>query len=144
MKSLGVIETRGLVAAIQAVDAACKSAAVTCIGYRKVGSGRVSVRFEGEISAIQTAIERGVAVVMAIGQQASSLVIARPEFSVTDALSRLKGYPLRAEMNAPVEVNADVTVATSPEINTVKRPVSLPASDWSEEKHAAIKRGKKA
>ena len=39
MKSLGVIETRGLVAAIQAVDAACKSASVDFIGYRKVGAG---------------------------------------------------------------------------------------------------------
>ena len=47
MKSLGVIETRGLVAAIQAVDAACKAAGVSCIGYRKVGSGLVSVCFEG-------------------------------------------------------------------------------------------------
>ena len=62
MKSLGVIETRGWVAAIQAVDAACKAAGVTCIGYRKPGSGLVSVCFEGEISAIHTARERGVAV----------------------------------------------------------------------------------
>lgn len=58
MNSLGVIETRGLVAAIQAVDAACKAAGVSCIGYRKVGSGLVSVCFEGEISAVYTAIER--------------------------------------------------------------------------------------
>jgi microcompartment protein CcmL/EutN len=49
-----------VVAAIQAVDAACKAAGVTCIGYRKIGSGLVSVCFEGEISAIHTAIERGV------------------------------------------------------------------------------------
>lgn len=48
MKSLGVIETRGWVAAIQAVDAACKAAGVTCIGYRKPGSGLVSVCFEGK------------------------------------------------------------------------------------------------
>lgn len=47
MKSLGVIETRGWVAAIQAVDAACKAAGVTCIGYRKPCSGLVSVCFEG-------------------------------------------------------------------------------------------------
>ena len=40
MNSLGVIETRGLVAAIQAVDAACKAAGVTCIDYRKVGSAQ--------------------------------------------------------------------------------------------------------
>ena len=69
MKSLGVIETRGLVAAVQAVDAACKSAGVSCIGYRKVGSGLVSVCFEGEISAIHTAIERGVAVSALIDPQ---------------------------------------------------------------------------
>lgn len=78
MKSLGVIETRGLVAAVQAVDAACKSAGVSCIGYRKVGSGLVSVCFEGEISAIHTAIERGVAVAALIDPQVKSLTIARP------------------------------------------------------------------
>ncbi|WP_052282644.1 BMC domain-containing protein [Kluyvera genomosp. 1] len=93
MKSLGVIETRGLVAAIQAVDAACKAAGVTCIGYRKVGSGLVSVCFEGEISAIHTAIERGVAVASTTDTQVHSLVIARPERCVVEALSNLKGQP---------------------------------------------------
>ena len=105
MKSLGVIETRGWVAAIQAVDAACKAAGVTCIGYRKVGSGLVSVCFEGEISAIHTAIERGVAVVKAINLPANSLVIARPERCIVEALSTLKGHPprVKAEPAAPVE-----------------------------------------
>lgn len=94
MKSLGVIETRGWVAAIQAVDAACKAAGVTCIGYRKPGSGLVSVCFEGEISAIHTAIERGVAVAGA-EHTVKSLVIARPERCVVEALSNLKGNPPR-------------------------------------------------
>lgn len=97
MNSLGVIETRGLVAAIQAVDAACKAAGVTCIGYRKVGSGLVSVCFEGEISAVYTAIERGIAVASATDHQAKSLVIARPERCVVEALSNLKGHPPRVE-----------------------------------------------
>jgi microcompartment protein CcmL/EutN len=92
MKSLGVIETRGLVTAIQAVDAACKAAGVTCIGYRKIGSGLVSVCFEGEISAIHTAIERGVEVAGA-AQHVKSLVIARPEPSVVAALSHLERPP---------------------------------------------------
>ncbi|MFR2697552.1 MAG: BMC domain-containing protein, partial [Proteus mirabilis] len=52
MNSLGVIETRGLTAAIQAADAACKAASVEIIGYRKIGSGLVSVCFQGEISAV--------------------------------------------------------------------------------------------
>lgn len=99
MKSIGVIETRGLIAAIQATDAACKAAGVSCIGYRKPGSGLVSVCFEGEISAIHTAVERAAAVVSA-EQLVSSLVIARPERSVVDALYNLKGYPPRAANEA--------------------------------------------
>lgn len=45
MNSLGVIETRGLTAAIHAADAACKAASVEIIGYRKIGSGLVSICF---------------------------------------------------------------------------------------------------
>ena len=89
MKSLGVIETRGWVAAIQAVDAACKAAGVTCIGYRKPGSGLVSVCFEGEISAIHTAIERGVEVAGA-AQCVKSLVIARPHNDINKIVSHYK------------------------------------------------------
>lgn len=99
MKSIGVIETRGLIAAIQATDAACKAAGVACIGYRKPGSGLVSVCFEGEISAIHTAVERAAAVVSA-EQLVNTLVIARPERSVVDALSNLKGYPPRSASEA--------------------------------------------
>ena len=135
MKSLGVIETRGWVAAIQAVDAACKAAGVTCIGYRKVGSGLVSVCFEGEISAIHTAIERGVAVVKAINLPANSLVIARPERCIVEALSTLKGHPprVKAEPAMPVEPAHDVPVE-----------LAAPQETAVEEKNAAHKKGKKA
>nr|WP_270037543.1 BMC domain-containing protein [Klebsiella pneumoniae] len=100
MKSLGVIETRGWVAAIQAVDAACKAAGVTCIGYRKPGSGLVSVCFEGEISAIHTAIERGVAVAGA-EHTVKSLVIARPERCVVEALKATSKATRRAKKKRP-------------------------------------------
>jgi microcompartment protein CcmL/EutN len=146
MKSLGVIETRGLVAAIQAIDAACKSAEVTCIGYRKVGSGRVSVCFEGEISAIHTAIERGMAVINTVHPQARSLVIARPEGSVTEALSRLKGYPSRAEVKVDlcIKAKAEVSAPASREIDALAEPASLSAPDQEEEKQTATKKGRKA
>lgn len=132
MKSLGVIETLGLVAAIQATDAACKAAGVTCIGYRKVGSGLVSVCFEGEISAIHTAIERGVAVAGPAGQ-VRSLVIARPERCVVEALSNLKGNPPRRfEKSAPLR--------SEPEPEPIAEPLMLPAA---KENTAAPKKGKK-
>lgn len=142
MKSLGVIETRGLVAAVQAVDAACKSAGVSCIGYRKVGSGLVSVCFEGEISAIHTAIERGVAVAALIDPQVKSLTIARPERSVVDALSTLKGRPPRAEAAAAAPLEAEAVAPAAAETREPTEPAAAPAP--TEDKNAAMRKGKKA
>ena len=142
MKSLGVIETRGWVAAIQAVDAACKAAGVTCIGYRKVGSGLVSVCFEGEISAIHTAIERGVAVAALIDPQVKSLTIARPERSVVDALSTLKGRPPRAEAAAAAPLEAEAVAPAAVETREPTEPAAAPAP--TEDKNAAMRKGKKA
>ncbi len=64
MNSLGVIETRGLTAAIQAADAACKKLPVLKLSViEKLDQGLVSVCFQGEISAVKTAVEHGVDVV---------------------------------------------------------------------------------
>ncbi|MDF5703691.1 BMC domain-containing protein [Aeromonas hydrophila subsp. hydrophila] len=147
MKSLGVIETRGLVAAIQAVDAACKAASVSCIGYRKVGSGLVSVCFEGEISAIHTAIERGVAVAATIDQQVHSLVIARPEPSAVAALGNLKGYPPRAPASTRTELTAAAPALPPPsgtDTEPATPPASQPAAEQAEDRQAAARKGKKA
>lgn len=151
MKSLGVIETRGLVTAIQAVDAACKAAGVRCIGYRKVGSGLVSVCFEGEISAIHTAIEHGVAVVGG-SQLAHSLVIARPERSVIAALSNLKGQPPRAAATLKSKTNAEPGVGTTtvaPETTEetqitgpAPQPIPQPTAHKPGDK-SAVKKGRK-
>lgn len=138
MKSLGVIETQGLVAAIQAVDAACKSAGVTCIGYRKVGAGLVSVCFEGEISAIHTAIERGVAVAGA-ADRVSSLVIARPERCVVEALSNLNGNPPPAVRSLAARAVAQQAAAETP--TALALPADAPVSP--EESPVPVKKGKK-
>ena len=148
MKSLGVIETRGLVAAIQAVDAACKAAGVTCIGYRKVGSGLVSVCFEGEISAIHTAIERGVAVASATDTEVHSLVIARPENCVVEAFSNLKGHPPRAK--APAVAKTPIDEPAVPVVEPqAKEPAPAPEAEPTSapviaDNPHANKKGKKA
>lgn len=89
MNSLGVIETRGLTAAIHAADAACKSASVEIIGYRKIGSGLVSICFQGEISAVKAAIDSGISVVRPAELVVGSLVIARPEPNVINRLETM-------------------------------------------------------
>ncbi|MHC5177488.1 BMC domain-containing protein [Serratia rhizosphaerae] len=92
--SLGVIETYGLTAAIQAADAACKSASVTLLGYKKIGAGLVNVFLGGEISAVKSAVDSGVA---AVGQPTfirGRLVIARPGEQVVALLNGLAGNAL--------------------------------------------------
>ncbi|HEJ9486442.1 TPA: BMC domain-containing protein [Proteus mirabilis] len=121
MNSLGVIETRGLTAAIQAADAACKAANVEIIGYRKVGSGLVSICFQGEISAVRTAVDHGVDVVSQKELVIGSLVIARPEPSVITKLLTVKGKkkaPIVAEKAQETVIEKVVETAVETRVET--------------------------
>ncbi|EPG7577351.1 BMC domain-containing protein [Providencia rettgeri] len=109
MKSLGVIETRGLTSAIQAADAACKAASVEIVGYRKIGSGLVSVCFQGEISAVRTAVDHGIEVIASSQLLVGSLVIARPEESVISKLLTVKSK--KGELEKSVEAKTEAPVA---------------------------------
>ena len=59
MEALGMVETRGLVAAIEAADAMVKAANVVLIGSEKIGSGLVSVMVRGDVGAVKSAVEAG-------------------------------------------------------------------------------------
>lgn len=138
MNSLGVIETRGLTAAIQAADAACKAANVEIIGYRKVGSGLVSVCFQGEISAVKTAVDHGVDVVSQKELVIGSLVIARPEPSVISKLltikSKKKAQPAdyvksHATVNSDIDATKEKSVIASPEKEVIDPVISNAISE---------------
>lgn len=67
VQALGMIETHGLVGAIEAADAAVKAAAVTLVKYGKVEGGIVSVHFRGDVGAVQAAVDAGAAAARRIG-----------------------------------------------------------------------------
>jgi ethanolamine utilization protein EutM len=73
-----MIETKGLVAAIEGADAALKAANVKYAGQSKVGSGLVSVTFTGDVAAVKAAIDAGADAAGKVGQVVSVNVIARP------------------------------------------------------------------
>lgn len=78
-KSLGLIETKGLVAAIEAADAAVKSANVSLIGYELAkGSGFTTVKVEGDVGAVKAAVSAGAVAASKVGTLVSTRVIARP------------------------------------------------------------------
>ena len=89
--ALGMIETRGLVAAIEAADAMVKAANVTLIGKVHVGSGLVAVMVRGDVGAVKAATDAGAAAAERIGELVSVHVIPRPHAEVEFILPALKG-----------------------------------------------------
>ena len=80
--SLGMIETKGLVGAIEAADAMVKSANVTLVGKEQVGGGWVTVMVRGDVGAVKAATDAGAAAAEKVGELISVHVIARPHNEV--------------------------------------------------------------
>ena len=78
MNALGMIETKGLVASIEAADAIVKAANVTLIGKEHIGGGLVTVMVRGDVGAVKAATDAGAAAAERVGELVSVHVIARP------------------------------------------------------------------
>lgn len=86
MEALGMIETKGLVAMIEASDAMVKAANVTLVGYEKIGGGFVTAIVRGDVAAVKAATDAGAAAARRVGELVSVHVIPRPHSSVDDAM----------------------------------------------------------
>lgn len=154
--SLGVIETVGFTAAIHAADAACKAAGVSLTGYRKAGSGLVSVYFEGEISAVKAAVECGIDAISDSAELCMSLVMARPDTSVLAMLTQGSltdvthlGEPAK-EPNAEIEasdhpaniVTSGVTTS-GPALIAAVTPVSAAEDEAKQGEPATVEKADK-
>ena len=84
--SLGMIETKGLVGAIEAADAMVKSANVQLVGKEQVGGGLVTVMVRGDVGAVKAATDAGAAAAEKVGELVSVHVIARPHTEVDNIL----------------------------------------------------------
>ncbi|MCG8451602.1 MAG: BMC domain-containing protein [Spirochaetales bacterium] len=82
MNALGMIETKGLVGAVEAADAMVKAANVTLIGREQVGSGLVTVMVRGDVGAVKAATDAGAAAAERVGEIVSVHVIPRPHNEV--------------------------------------------------------------
>ena len=95
-EALGMVETRGLVAAIEAADAMVKAANVQLIGSEKIGSGLVSVMVRGDVGAVKAAVEAGGAAASRLGEVIATHVIPRPHNDVEKILPHCAGQsPLK-------------------------------------------------
>ena len=85
-EALGMVETRGLTAAIEAADAMTKSAEVRLVGTEKIGSGLVTVMVRGDVGAVKAAVESGTAAASKLGELVAAHVIPRPHTDVEKIL----------------------------------------------------------
>jgi ethanolamine utilization protein EutM len=86
LEALGMIETKGLVALIEASDAMVKAANVTLVGWQKIGSGLVTAFVVGDVAAVKAAVDAGAAAAGRIGEVVGVQVIPRPHDDVTSVL----------------------------------------------------------
>ena len=94
--ALGMIETRGLVGAVEAADAMVKAARVTLIGKEVIGGGYVTVMVRGEVGAVKAATEAGSVAARRVGELVSVHVIPRPHGDVEQILPMTAPEPIGA------------------------------------------------
>lgn len=127
-KALGLIETIGLVTAIEAADAAVKSANVTLVGYENTrGGGKITVKVVGDVGAVQAAVAAGVAAAERIGKVYGQRIIPRP----SDEIEALIETVVRGQKPAPAPVAAAAPASVAPEpiAPSAPEPVSTPAAE---------------
>ena len=86
MKALGMIETKGFAAMVEASDAMVKAANVDLIGFERIGGGFVTAIVRGDVAAVRAAVDAGVRAAEKVGEVVSTHVIPRPHSNVDSAL----------------------------------------------------------
>jgi len=85
-EALGMIETRGFAAMVEASDAMVKAAKVELIGYEKIGGGYVTAIVRGDVASVRAAVDAGVKAAEKVGEVVSTHIIPRPHGNVDTAL----------------------------------------------------------
>ncbi len=123
-RALGLVETRGLVAAIEAADAMVKAANVTIIGKEKVDPALITIKIAGDVAAVKSAVDAGAAAAQRVGELVSVHVIPQPDAQLTAILPEIEmpeeAKPKPREKPA-VKIDAEKTPeATTPKPSPVK------------------------
>jgi len=116
LEALGMVETKGLVAMIEAADAMVKAANVTLVGYEKIGAGFVTAIVRGDVAAVKAATDAGAAAARRVGELVSVHVIPRPHGSVDDSGSFALGPGPRG--HAAITRGRDETASNSTHVLT--------------------------
>lgn len=105
-RALGMVETRGLVASIEAADAMLKAAKVTLIGKERADAGLMTIIIVGETAAVKSAVDAGAMAASRVGELVSTHIIPRPDDQTTEILLKKKEVKnLASEIKSPQKVS---------------------------------------
>jgi microcompartment protein CcmL/EutN len=115
-KALGLIETIGLSAAIEAADAAAKSANIRLLGYENAkGGGRITIKFVGDVGAVKAAVAAGSAAALRVGRVESCLVIPRPHEEIEALIGQVdRGQAVKPAAPTPPGKGTTTAKAAKP------------------------------
>ena len=116
-RALGMVETRGLIASIEAADAMVKAARVKLLSKEKVQGGLVTILVVGETAAVKSAVDAGAAAAQRVGELISTHIIPRPDDQIDDIVRGIQGFE---EERKPV---AKITLEKEPKRTTRTRKV---------------------
>jgi ethanolamine utilization protein EutM len=91
IQALGMVETKGLIALIEAGDAMLKAANVKLVGWQKIGSGYVTVMVIGDVAAVKAAVDAGASAAGKVGEVLSTQVIPRPHSDLPKVVKGVSG-----------------------------------------------------
>ncbi len=86
-QALGLIETRGLIGAIEAADAMCKTAQVALVRYERISGALVTVSVRGSVASVEAAVESGARAALRIGELVARHVIPAPDVQLEESLA---------------------------------------------------------
>lgn len=131
IKAIGLIETVGLAAAIEAADAASKAANITLLGYENSkGGGLIAVKLTGDVGAVKAAVAAGSAAAQRIGKVAATHIIPRPHAEIEPLIRSLtRGQQAPAAEEKPKPAAKPKTASAAPKrktTRTAKKPAAKP------------------
>jgi ethanolamine utilization protein EutM len=129
-KALGLVETRGLVAAIEAADAMVKAANVTIIGKEKVDPALITIKIAGDVAAVKSAVDAGAAAAKRVGELVSVHIIPQPDEQLTTILPEIA---VPEEKKKKPEEPPSKTAAKTDVDKTADSPVSKPSRTEKQE-----------
>lgn len=135
LEALGLIECRGLVAMIEAADAAVKSANVTLVGWEKIDAGLVTAIVRGEVAAVKSAVDAGAAAGRRVGQVVATHVIPRPHADVDGAIPVLHtGETTRKKISGSVRQNVSSDLSEFNPATTSRQTTAGPPGSYKNQK----------